>query len=99
MKVNINNNRIRTLETVYIGDISRYNTISDAFEVCNRFSFKGYLYKGFSISTNDDINEVLRSNITDNLESKTIFVDKLCKIPTFDLTQNNIVRKRIKKTF
>lgn len=94
MRVNINNNRIRVLESVYINDISKYNTISDAFKVCDRFSFRGYLYKGFSISTNDDINEVLRSNRTDNLESKAIFVDKLCKIPTFDLTQNNIVRKR-----
>ena len=94
MKVNINNNRIRVLESVYISDISKYNTISDGFKIDNRFYIKGNKYLGFSILTNDDINEVLKSNKADNLESKAIFVDKLCKIPTFDLTQNKIIRKR-----
>lgn len=94
MRVNINNNKVKILRPAYIYDISKFNSISDGFEIDNDFYIKGNEYKGFSISTNDDINEVLKSNMADNLESKAIFVDKLCKIPTFDLTQNGIVRKR-----
>ena len=94
MRVNINNNKVKVLNQVYIYDISKFNSISDGFEIYNAFYIQGNEYKGFSISTNDDINEVLKSNRADNLESKAIFVDKSCKIPTFDLTQNGIVRKR-----
>ena len=31
MKVNINNNKIKVLKSVFIGDIGKYNTISDGF--------------------------------------------------------------------
>lgn len=80
------------------GDISPQDFLrrfksKDRFNYLGRYS-KFAKIKGFFIGSNKDIKNHLLENITDNYDTKNVFIDKFCNIPNHDLQEKGITRKR-----
>lgn len=80
------------------GDISPQDFLrrfksKDRLNYLGRYS-KFATIKGFFIGSNKDIKNHLLENITDNYDTKNVFIDKFCNIPTHDLQEKGITRKR-----